>query len=246
MLNEILLGIIQAATEFLPISSSGHLALFSNIISTPNIFLFSVLHLSSLMAVLIFTRKEIRKLISFKKEYRKLWLYLIIATIPATLLGLLFKETIENSFSSLLVIGMSFIFTAIILFLTKYSKVTSRLDYKNSLLVGVFQSLALFPGISRSGMTISSALFSGIEKEEAVKFSFLLFIPLSLGAFILEFSNYYIDLSLILSFFISLILSLAFLHLLLKIVKRNKLWLFSIYCLIIGIITLILYNFSTA
>jgi undecaprenyl-diphosphatase len=241
MINEIILAIIQAATEFLPISSSGHLALFSNLISEPNLFFFTVLHLASLIAVLIFTRKEIFALLSFNKKYRKLWLYLIIATIPAGLVGLFFKEIIEKTFSSFLFLGFAFLFTSIILFLTKFTKVYSKFNLKNSLVIGLFQVFALFPGVSRSGMTISAGLFSGIEREEAAKFSFLLFIPLSIGAFLLESSEIYFSFSLIISFIICLILSLLFLRLILIIVKKQKFWIFSIYCFILAIISFILY-----
>jgi len=109
MFNEIILAVVQAATEFLPISSSGHLTLLSNIISEPNLFFFTALHFASLLAVLIFTRKEIAELLSFKKQNRKLWLYLIIATIPAALVGYFFKDLIKKSLSSFLFLGVAFI-----------------------------------------------------------------------------------------------------------------------------------------
>ncbi len=282
MLNKILLAAIQAATEFLPISSSGHLALVSNLISQPDLFFFTVLHLSSLIAVIIFTRKEIGCLLSFNRQYRKMWLYLAVATAPAALFGFFFRGKIEETFSSFLFIGIAFIFTGIILFLTKFqenrfaitsipwrggfplrfsvvrkvflyfpipSKTYSNLNIKNSLVIGLFQILALFPGVSRSGMTISSALSLGIDREKAIKFSFLLFIPLCLGAFVLEMreellemGNFFcFDLSLIISFFVCLILSLSFLNLLLFIVKKRKFWAFSIYCFVIGFVSLSLY-----
>lgn len=242
MLNRILLAIIQASTEFLPISSSGHLALVSNLISQPDLFFFIVLHVASLVAVMIFTRKEIGQLLSFNKQYRIMWLYLIIATIPAALCGFFFKDVIEKTFSSFLAIGIAFIFTGLILFLTKFSKIYSNLNIKSSLIIGLLQILALFPGVSRSGMTISSALFLGIDREKAIKFSFLLFIPLTLGALILERGEgLYFDLSLVVSFFVCLILSLAFLNLLLFIVKKGDFWVFSTYCFIIGLISLLLH-----
>ncbi|MBM3233964.1 undecaprenyl-diphosphate phosphatase [Candidatus Pacearchaeota archaeon] len=241
MLTEILLAIIQAVTEFFPISSSGHLALISNLISKPDLFFFTALHLSSLIAVLIFTRKEISNLLSFKKEYRKIWLYLIIATIPAGIVGFFLENIVESSLSSFLFLGIAFIFTGVVLFLTKFTKVYSKLNWKNSLFIGLFQAVSVFPGVSRSGMTISSSMFSGIEKEKAAKFSFLLFIPLSLGAFILELKNFYFSFSLLISFFVCLILSLIFLNLLVLIIRKNYFWLFSLYCLILGIISLILY-----
>jgi len=241
MVNEILLAIIQAITEFLPISSSGHLALISNLISEPNLFLIAILHLASLLAVLIFTRKEIYNLITFNKKYRKLWIYLIIATIPAVIIGLLFKDLIEQTLSSFLFIGLALIFTGFILLLTSIKTKKSKLNYKNALIIGLFQMLALFPGVSRSGMTISSALFAGIEKEKAVRFSFLLFIPLAIGAVIMESGGAYFNLNLLIAFILCFVLSLLFLNLLVYIIKINKFWIFSIYCFVVGIISLVLY-----
>jgi undecaprenyl-diphosphatase len=101
--------------------------------------------------------------------------------------------------------------------------------------------IALFPGVSRSGMTISSGLFSGIEKEKAIRFSFLLFIPLAIGAMVLELGNAYFNWSLLLAFVLCFVLSLIFLNILSLIVKRNYFWIFSIYCFIIGIASLVLH-----
>ena len=241
MLNEIILAVIQAVTEFLPISSSGHLALVSNLIGDMDLFFITVLHLASLVAVLIFTRKEIINLLSFEKQYRKMWIYFIIATIPAGIVGVVFGKFVEQTFSSLLFLGIAFIFTGVILFLTKSAKVSSGLDSKKSLLIGLFQALAIFPGVSRSGMTISSALFTGIEREKAAKFSFLLFIPLSIGAFLFESGKAYFSMSLLAGFVICMVLSLLFLKLLLLIIKKNYFWLFSVYCFVVGGFSLILY-----
>ncbi len=251
MLNEIIMAVIQAATEFLPVSSDGHLALYSNLFYQPNLFFITFLHIASLFAVLIYTRKEIKFLLSFNKEAKKLWIYIIIATIPGALLGFLAKDYIEQAFASLLATGIGFLFTGTILLFTKFksAKNTSRVNVKNSLFIGLMQSIALLPGVSRSGMTISTGLFNGIEKEKAAKFSFLLFIPLAIGAFGLEFLDYYngnIEMSismsaLIISFVICFILSLLFLNLLTLIIKKDKFWMFSIYCFIIGILTIILH-----
>ena len=241
MSNEILYAIIQAATEFLPISSSGHLALLSNILDTPNLFLITTLHLASLLAVLIFTRREIYDLITFKPHARNLWKYLIIATIPAALFGFFFKNLVEQSLSSLLIIGIGFLFTGTILFITRFSHRMEMINTKNSIIIGLFQTIALFPGVSRSGMTISAALLSGIPRDKAAKFSFLLFIPLAIGASILEIGDAYFSSELAIAFVICFILSLIFLNALTYVIKRNKFWLFSIYCWIIGIITIFIH-----
>ncbi|OIO41434.1 hypothetical protein AUJ62_02700 [Candidatus Pacearchaeota archaeon CG1_02_32_21] len=251
MLDEIIMSIIQAATEFLPVSSDGHLALYSNLFSEPSLFFITFLHISSLLAVLIFTRKEIKFLLSFKNNANKLWSYIIIATIPGALIGFLAKDLIEQAFSSLLVTGIGFLFTGTIILFTriKKNKKETEITSKKVLFIGLMQSLALLPGVSRSGMTISTALFSGIEKEKAVKFSFLLFIPLVIGAFSLEMFDYYKSnisvnipaTTLLISFAICFLLSLLFLNLLSYIIKKGKFWMFSFYCFLIGIITLILH-----
>ena len=241
MLTEITLALIQAATEFLPISSSGHLALVSNLISSPNLSLFTALHLASLISVIIFTRKEIKYLLTFKPEALKLWKYLIIATIPAALFGYFAHDLIEKTFSSYLTLTIAFTFTGVILLLTRYTKTQNHLNSKNSLVIGLFQVLALFPGVSRSGMTISAASFLKIPKEKAAKFSFLLFIPLSIGAFIIESGTLIITPSLIASFIICLIASLIFLNFLMLTLKNNKFWMFSFYCFLMAIVSLILY-----
>jgi undecaprenyl-diphosphatase len=241
MLYEIFLAIIQSATEFLPISSSGHLAFFSNIFAKADLFLITLLHVASLLAVLIFTRKEIYKLITFEKNYKKMWAYLIVATIPAALIGYFFNSIIEKTFSSYLFIGISFLFTSCVLFLTKIDFNSSKLNFGNSLFIGLFQIFALFPGVSRSGVTISASIFSGIKKEEAVKFSFLLFIPLALGAMVLNFENAYFSFTLLVAFLVCFILSLFFLNLILKITKSGYFWVFGIYTFIMGLTSIIFY-----
>ena len=240
MLIEIILAIIQAATEFLPVSSSGHLALISILFSKPDLFFFTALHIASLFAVLIFTRSEIKFLFTFSKDALKLWKFLIIATLPAALIGFFFHKLVESTFSSLIFLSVAFMFTSIILLLTKYTEGKKEINSKNSFLVGIFQAIALFPGVSRSGMTISSGLFGGIDREKAAKFSFLLFIPLSIGAFILELGNFYFNPTLLISFMITLILSLFFLNLLTKIIKKGYFWAFSFYTLALSILCLIL------
>lgn len=249
MLNELILAVIQSITEFLPISSDGHLVLASLILSSPDLFLIIFLHVASLLAVVIFLRKEIIELFKFKD---KMILYLIIGIIPAGLVGFFFKNFIETTLSSFLLIGLFFILNGFVLLSTKFVKRTHKeITPKNSLVIGLFQILALFPAISRSGMTISSALFLGVDKEKAAKFSFLMFIPLTIGAFSLELIDIFTGklivtthiLTLITSFIVCFILSLIFINLLFKIVKRDLFWVFSFYCFVLGAISLIIYFF---
>jgi len=238
MLIEVFLAVIQAATEFLPVSSSGHLALFSNLLSEPDLFFFTALHFASLLAILIFTRHELLGLMTFDKRYSKLWIYLIIGTIPAGLIGFFFKDLIEKSLGSYLFLGIAFIFTGIILLVTKNLSGKEKLTWKNALFIGLMQIFALFPGISRSGMTISAGMFSGISKEKSAKFSFLLFIPLALGAMLIELGDFYFDFTLMIAFIVTFVLSLFFLNLLYVIIKKGYFWMFGFYCFFIGLVSL--------
>jgi undecaprenyl-diphosphatase len=244
MFEEILLALIQGASEFLPISSSGHLALISNLTGEPNFFLITALHLASLIAVIIFTRKEIWSLITFEKRYRKWWGYLIIATIPAALVGFFLNDFVKSAFESYLFLGIGFLITGSVLTYTKlFERSEKRFNPKRSLIVGLAQSLAIFPGVSRSGMTISSGIFQGLDREKAAKFSFLLFIPLSIAAFFMEFNTGIITYAIIIPFFICIFASIFFLNLLTKIIKQDKFWMFGPYCLLLGLLVLILLIF---
>lgn len=241
MLKEISLALIQASTEFLPVSSSGHLAVIGKLIKFNDLGFFLILHIASLLAVIVFVRKELYGLLSFKKEYLSWWKYLVIATIPAAVFGFIFRRTIEESFKSYLSLSIAFLFTGFILYNTRYSQADKKLGSGNSFYIGLFQMLALFPGISRSGMTISSAMFRGIDREKAVKFSFLLSIPLIIGAIILEESKIYISLTTVVAFFVCLMFSLIFLNLVSKIIKQGNFWLFSFYCFLVSILCFLLY-----
>jgi len=246
MLNEIIYSIIQAATEFLPISSDGHLAIASNLLGVPNLFFITFLHLASLLAVIIFTRKEIVDILRFNKESWKLIFYIIFGIVPAVIFGLFFNNFIESTLTSYFLISVFFIFSGLVVFSTKYfQNLKNNLDKKSVFSIGLMQALALLPGVSRSGMTISTGLFFGIEKEKAVKFSFLMFIPLSIGAFLFEFIKYpgaianIPILTLIFSFVLCFVLSLLFLNILNYLVKTAKFWIFGLYCIILGILILI-------
>lgn len=239
------MSIVQAATEFLPISSSGHLALVSHFISTPNLAFFVLLHLASLVAVLIFTRKEIWRLLHFKKQDRKYLIYLLVGIIPAGIFGLILKDFIEAQMNSLLFIGSAFVFSGAVILMTLGSKNKNKIQFRSSLLIGLAQVLALFPGVSRSGMTISSAKIMGIKGEDAFKFSFLMFIPLILGATLLEFGAITsFSLWMLIPFVVCVFASLFFLSILRKVVISNKFWMFSIYCFLIGILSFALWKFG--
>jgi undecaprenyl-diphosphatase len=253
IIQAIILGIVQGLTEFLPISSSGHLAVLQKIfdIRESPIFFDTIVHLGTLFAVIFYLRKEIFSILKTLKEKQTLkFIFMIgLATIPAVFAGLFLEDKIEVIFSSMTLIGVCFLITSGILFLTKflskYNKEEKDLKWYNSLFIGMFQALAILPGISRSGSTIAASIFIGLKKESAFKFSFLLSIPVILGAFILQlskqnfvlFSDGY--LSNILGFIMAVIFGLLSLKIIEKVLIKGKLHYFGIYTFILGLIILI-------
>jgi undecaprenyl-diphosphatase len=196
-LYAMIFGTIQGATEFLPISSSGHLLILHRFLKLPisNDLAFDVaLHLATLLAVLIFFRKEILLIVRsviwsiFGKpdKYSRIGWLLVLATIPAALAGLLFENWIENQFRSPLLVAvmLALIGALFIIFENSSTKKDEIKDltWKKSLIIGLSQAIALIPGTSRSGVTIIAGLWSDLKREEAVKFSFLLAIPIIAGA----------------------------------------------------------------
>jgi undecaprenyl-diphosphatase len=242
----LILSIIQAITEWLPVSSSGHLAIFEAIFGIKDFSFAVFLHFSSILAVIIIFWKDIFKLLDFRnKENLKYIFYLIIAIIPAGIIGYFFKDNIEKLFSSMFYLGIFFIISGIIIFSTKFFKkrVDGELSLKDSIAMGLFQVFGILPGISRSGSTITGGLFTGANKESVVKFSFLMAIPVILGASLLEIKDIVVSdisiVSLIISFAVCFFVSLISIKLLLKIIRRNNFYLFGIYNFIVGILVLI-------
>lgn len=249
----IFLGLVQGITEFLPISSSGHLVLFEHIfgVEMDYTLLNVILHFATLLAVCWFYRKKL--LFIIKNPFSKTTLHLTIATIPAVVFVLLCNGFIEKKLSSVLFVGIGFLTTAILLFLGElfYKKTTNFtcVNNKNSLLMGIAQALAIFPGLSRSGTTLSFGLASGIKKDEALDFSFLMSVPIILGSLCYEifaknlnFANYapteilFIILSFLVAFFAA-ILGIKFMQ---KIVNKMKLIYFIPYLVVVGIIAIII------
>lgn len=241
----ILLSIIQGITEWLPVSSSGHLALMQNIFGFQNLEFDVFLHIASMLAVILIFWKDIINILDLRKRENLIYILLIIlALVPASIAGLFFKEAIEKSFSNLAYLGIFFIISGILVYSTKFAKeIKENITWFDSLFIGVFQAVAVLPGISRSGATISSGLFRGLEKESAVKFSFLLAIPLILGAGLVESKNLILSdinyLILISSFIVTFLVSVIAIRLLLRIIKSEKFYLFGIYNLLLGVLLLI-------
>lgn len=239
MLNEIFLAIIQGVTEFLPVSSSGHLALLSNLISEPNLFFMVVMHFASLLAVLIYFRKDIIKLSNFKKRENWYWYRIIlIGILPAGFVGFFLSGIINSAISNYFFIGSGFLFTSLILLSSKLQKGRKyKISFFDSFIIGLSQIFSLFPGVSRSGTTTSVAINRKIRPELAGKFSFLMFIPLMIGAMLTNLNSFYIDFSLIIAFIVCFFVSLGSLGIFFKIIEKEKFWVFSIWTIIMAILS---------
>jgi undecaprenyl-diphosphatase len=255
----IFLAIVQGITEFLPVSSSGHLVIFQKIFGfkEPPIAFDALVHFGTLFSVLIFFRKDIKKIIKglFKEirikkkgESTHLMILLIIGSLPAVLFGFLLKEKIESIFNSISLLSVSFLITALILFLTglvkEKEKEIKKTKISDSIFIGLFQALAILPGVSRSGSTISGGLFRGIKKEDAFNFSFFLGIIAIFGATILQLPKITNFTSLeattgIIGFLLSAIFGFLAIKILKPIVIKGKFYYFGIYCLVLGILCLI-------
>lgn len=235
------LGVLQGFTEFLPVSSSGHLVLVQSIIpnfSQPGVLFDVCLHFGTLFAVIFFFWKKIFKL-SFKYI-----LYMVVATIPAVFVGFFLKGPIEKLFSSLSVVIFGLIFTGLLNYLTsRQEKGQKNLDYKKSISVGLMQALAIVPGISRSGSTIFAGVKSGLSSKDAAEFSFLISVPAILGANALEiYSNWGEKINYtpyIIGFVAALVSGIIAIKIVLKVLEQNKFRIFAFYCLALGIIALL-------
>jgi undecaprenyl-diphosphatase len=193
LLNTIILGLIQGLAEWLPVSSTAHLRIaehflvdLTTTLSLP--FLNIILHVGTLIVVVFFFRKEVKNILSalayldFKSEYGQLVPLIIVATIPTAIIGLFYVKFLEDTLQTILAIGITFLVGATIVYTSRIGKEnTDTITYTTALIMGVAQGLAIFPGLSRSGITISTALLLGLKREKAFKFSFLLSIPAIIG-----------------------------------------------------------------
>ena len=247
ILEAFILGAIQGLTEFLPISSSGHLVIFQSILGikkSGNQFEILV-HLGTLMSVLLVFKGELKSILTSLrlKQTKNFILCIVLGTIPSIIIGIGFKDLIEGFFDDLFAVGISLIFTGSILLVTFFIKKSDKpYLYKNSILIGLGQALAIIPGISRSGMTISVALILGLSPEKAARFSFILAIPVIFGATLITLIETN-DYSQILNFpgLIGLITSFAVGYLslkwLLRWIESGKLYFFGGYCIVVGLLT---------
>lgn len=189
----VVLGVVQGLTEFLPVSSSGHLVLLQRIfgIEEPTLLFDTMLHVGTLIAVFAVLWQDIWKLL--KKPLQKTTGLLILATIPTVIIALLFNDFIEDAFHSARYLGFSFLITAIVLLVSEFlskrpgeTRGEEKMTWLDALIIGVMQAAAIIPAVSRSGMTLSGALSRKLDREFAARFSFLMSIPAILGALVFQ------------------------------------------------------------
>ena len=260
LIETLILAIVQGVTEWLPISSSGHLVVVQQYLlhEQPPLIFDVALHIGTLCVVLAVFRRELISILKalvkldFKSEEGKLGVFIAVGSIPTALIGYFFHDMLESFFYNVLVVGMALVVNGVFLFFSERRGDGRRVDFLDSLLIGVAQGTAIIPGISRSGLTIATALLRKVEKKTAFAFSFLLSVPAVIGAAILESARAWASDELVISgldtatmFFgvvVSMIIGYISLKLLQKIVMSKRLHLFAYYCWIVGI-AIVLYHF---
>ena len=255
-LDALILGIIQGLTEFLPVSSSGHLEIGKAILGDTSVpeesLMFTVVvHFATALSTIVVFRKDIWEIITglfkFKwNEETRFSTKIIVSMLPAVIVGLFFEEQLEALFGgNILLVGCMLIVTAILLWMADKAKNTEKtVTFSNAFIIGISQAVAMLPGISRSGATISTSVLLGNDKSKAARFSFLMVIPLILGKIakdILggELSTDVGNMSvLVIGFFAAFIAGLVACVWMIKLVRKSKLSWFAIYCLVVGLIAI--------
>lgn len=262
----IVLGIVQGLTEFLPISSSGHLVLFQQLfgLEEPALFFDISVHVGTLAAVILFFYKDILSILisakrttvllakkqvtvadAIKDPDIRLMLFIVIGSVPTAIIGLFLNQIAERLFSSVFIVGITLILTGGVLALTFWLKEdgAGRFTGGKAFVIGIVQGLAVMPGISRSGSTIVTGLFLGLSRETAARFSFLLSIPAIVGAEILSLkdaSAASLDVVTILGTITAAVVGYLSLKMLIYIVGKGRLYIFAPYCWLIGLTSLII------
>lgn len=251
ILQAVILGLVQGLTEFLPVSSSGHLVLLNNIfgIREGQAFFAVMVHLGTLIAVIIVLRKEIAEIL--RRPFGRMTWLLIVSTIPIVVFALFFDDFIQAAFGGKF-LGFAFIATGIVLTLSETMSKTSvnakkeNVTYPSAFFMGIMQGIAILPGVSRSGMTIAGGLFSGLTRKTCAKFAFLMSIPAILGSAVLEGMNAFKTGFANVEWFptaigmvCALISGFIAVRLMLNLIAKKKLYGFAIYVLILGVLVLL-------
>ena len=259
-LQAIILGIVQGLTEFLPVSSSGHLQLANEILGTDlnpesNLTFSLTLHAATVLSTIVILWAEIWKLLKgiFSRTFTAEQAYvlkIVISMIPVGIVGLFFKDYIEAAFSSIAVVGVMLLITAALLSFAYYAKTRQKeeLSYRDAFIIGLAQAVAVLPGLSRSGSTIATGLLLGNKKESVAQFSFLMVLPPILGNALLDclkgdFGGGVETLPLVAGFVAAFVTGCIACNWMIDIVKRGKLIWFAIYCAVAGVVALAAYIF---
>ena len=257
ILHAIILGIIQGLTEFLPVSSSGHLEIAKALlgegkVAEESLLMTVVLHFATALSTIIIFRKDILEiftgLVQFKNnESFKFSLKIVVSMIPAALVGVLFNDEIEALFGGVLaLVGSMLLITGLLLFLADKAKSSAKnVGVKESILIGITQAIAILPGISRSGATISTAVLLGIDKEKSARFSFLMVVPLIFGKMFKDIlsgeisthdANFF---PLLMGFVFAFITGMIACKWMIRLVKNSQLKYFAYYCFAVGSIVIV-------
>lgn len=244
ILQSIILGAVQGLTEFIPVSSSAHLVLVPDVLNwpSPGVFLDVMLHGGTLVAAVIYFWKDLLEMVTKKRKI--IWL-LILGTVPAALLGILFKSFFESTFEKPALAAVFLIGTGVLLVsadaFAKRKKEEADISYSDALLVGAFQAIAIFPGISRSGATISAGMFAGLSREAATRFAFLLSIPIIAGTTLVKLADVLGTpggggeiLTATPGALAAAVTGFAAIHFLLRYLTKHKLTVFAAYCWLIA------------
>lgn len=254
LIDAIILGIVQGLTEFLPVSSSGHLEIGKAILGAEALpedsLLFTViLHFATALSTLVVFRKDvfdiIRGLLRFQwNEQTQFTLKIILSMVPGALIGIFLIDHIEVFFDgAILVVGLMLLLTAVLLYLADLAQTTEKgVSFRSAFIIGLAQAVALLPGVSRSGATISAAVILGVDKTKSARFSFLMVVPLILGKVAKDFLDGKItfsgedSLAMGAGFMAAFLSGLAACTWMIKLVRQSKLTYFALYCLIVGLI----------
>ncbi|APQ17027.1 undecaprenyl-diphosphate phosphatase [Maribacter hydrothermalis] len=260
-LDAIILGIIQGLTEFLPVSSSGHLELGKAILGDHSVqeesLLFTVvLHFATALSTIVVFRKDIWEIISGLFQFKwndesQFSAKIIISMLPAVFVGLFFEEQLESFFGgNIRFVGFMLIITAVLLYFADKAKDTNKkVSFRNAFIVGISQAIAMLPGISRSGATISTSVLLGVDKSKAARFSFLMVVPLIFGKIAKDLMSGDLtfdgenNVAMGAGFIAAFLAGLAACTWMIQLVRKSKLSYFAIYCLIVGLIA-VFYGFT--
>lgn len=256
LIEAIILGLVQGLTEFLPVSSSGHLVLVQNLLrlETPGVTLEVLLHFGTLLSVLVVFWRDFTGLLQFRKDLlqRRILLMLLVGLLPTAAAAFLFGPVVETLFQSTLVVGLGLLVTGTALKMLSFFRPQKidfmKMRFPDALWVGLLQGVAIIPGISRSGATITAALWRGLDRKTAVRYSFMLAAPVIFGATLLELKGLFgggLEKGLLLYYaagsLVSFLSGIAAIKIFIRLLQQRRFHLFAYYCWGVGVLVIVLY-----